>query len=584
MPIAGGAAGGYLLQTGGKDAEKRWNYRLRIFADLNTINMKQLILLCMMMCVNGIANAQHPEMVADINTGNGDAEIQYLTEYNGKLYFAASTPATGRELWVTDGTQAGTKLVKDINPGPDSGEVRYLTVYNGKLYFGANDGVHNHELWVSDGTEAGTVMLKNIGYDDISFTNAGYPAEFKEYNGKLYFSANDGTNGYELWVTDGTEAGTEMVKDISVGSSYVSNLFVHNGKLFFSAAGNLYVSDGTEAGTMEVIDLDPFTSDNPHGFTEYNGKLYLIMEDDAYELWTTDGTEAGTKKVKDLHPGSMGGRPNNLIIYKGLLYFYANDPVYGSVSAKELWVSDGTESGTRIFADLTPGGQGSLVDDQKPYVYNDRMYFVSFHNQQASTEIYSHDGSAASVKLLKDINSTPKTGGDPMYLNSYNGWLVFTARDATSDGRQLWASNGMADSTKKLLPITGSTSNALSNTSEFITYNGAYYYKAKYSNAVGEELYKLSMAPPGPISVASVYAANEISIYPSPASDVITISFEKNGIYQIHLTNAIGQVMQMHNVSGGGKVIDISNYPTGMYIVTVRDMEGKQYSKKIMKK
>ena len=74
------------------------------------------------------------------------------------------------ELWKSDGTTAGTVLVKDINPGltagypnvPASSEPYGLTALDGQLLFTANDGIHGDELWKSDGTAAGTVLVKDI--------------------------------------------------------------------------------------------------------------------------------------------------------------------------------------------------------------------------------------------------------------------------------------------------------------------------------------------------------------------------------------------------------------------------------------
>ena len=99
------------------------------------------------------------------------------------------------ELWISDGTTAGTKLVKDINPGTKSSGFRYSIFYNGKLYFNANNGTDGDELWESDGTTDGTKLVKDI----FSGANNSNPSNFVIYNNKIYFHANDGINGRELW-------------------------------------------------------------------------------------------------------------------------------------------------------------------------------------------------------------------------------------------------------------------------------------------------------------------------------------------------------------------------------------------------
>ena len=150
-----------------------------------------------------------------------------LTEFNDKLYFSANDGENGRELFVTDGTTEGTQLLVDLDPGSSNYGYNYssypagFTEFDGKLYFSANDGESGTELFVTDGTAEGTQLLidLNPGSSNYGYSYSSSPINFTEFNDKLYFSANDGENGRELFVTDGTTEGTQLLTDLNSGSS-----------------------------------------------------------------------------------------------------------------------------------------------------------------------------------------------------------------------------------------------------------------------------------------------------------------------------------------------------------------------------
>lgn len=101
-------------------------------------------------------------MLKDIYAGSTTSSPQLLTNVNGVLYFSATDPDNGTELWKSDGTATGTLLVKDIYATVGNASPQALTNGNGILYFSATDAAHGAELWKSDGSAAGTQLIKDI--------------------------------------------------------------------------------------------------------------------------------------------------------------------------------------------------------------------------------------------------------------------------------------------------------------------------------------------------------------------------------------------------------------------------------------
>jgi len=184
-------------------------------------------------------------------------------------------------------------MVADIFPGTGSAHPKRLTEVNGTLFFTANDGVTGTELWKTDGTPGGTVLVKDIfpGYA----LDLVEPDRLAPLNGRLLFSHSDGTSGRELWTSDGTTAGTVMVADLHAGSG-----------------GGL----------------------PPNGFLQAlpgAGRALFAATDgvNGVEVWRTDGTAAGTVRHTDLNPGAGIGNPGEPVLAGALQFFSANDGVSG---------------------------------------------------------------------------------------------------------------------------------------------------------------------------------------------------------------------------------------------------------------
>lgn len=189
-------------------------------------------------------------------TKNGTVKIKTLpnnaqdpTAAGSTLYFRTTTPAAGQELWRSRGTAKTTGMVKDIVPGGNGAEPGLLTAVGSRLYFVAYSPVtvstDDFEVWRTDGTKASTVMLKNINPDGYS-----QPDLLQNVGGTLVFFATDGVHGMEPWRSDGTKAGTVMIKDVNPDAA--SSMPDDHGNLFGKLGTRIYfaANDGDHGAEL----------------------------------------------------------------------------------------------------------------------------------------------------------------------------------------------------------------------------------------------------------------------------------------------------------------------------------------------
>ncbi|MES2762557.1 MAG: ELWxxDGT repeat protein [Bacteroidota bacterium] len=378
-------------------------------------------------------------------------------------------------------------LVKEIRAGASSSGPAYITNSSGSIYLVANDGTNGNELWKSDGTTAGTMMVKNVSPSGHSFFN-----DFESSNGNLFMSLGTAYGQNELWMSDGTTAGTILVKDINPGTaasnpSYMTDL---NGILFFQATDGvngkeLWKSDGTLAGTVMVKDINAGSgSSSPEKLININGTLFFQV---GYDLWKSDGTTAGTILIL------ANAVSAELTDVNGTLFFQGADG--------ELWKSDGTTAGTVLVKDIYPGSSSSPI-----YLtnVNGTLFFLALSSSNGM-ELWKSDGTNSGTTMVKDINPGA-ANSVPSYLTAMNNLLYFSANNGVN-GAELWVSDGTSAGTTMVKDINIGSANSLPSSPpasySFKAINGTLYFQAT-NGTNGNELWKSDGTNAGTVMLGDI--------------------------------------------------------------------------------
>ena len=260
-------------------------------------------------------------MVKDIRSGASSSPRQ-LVVVGSRLLFSADMGGGDRDLWRSDGTADGTRRIAEVTPTTDEdGESTMAVLADRLLYSG--DGPDGVELWSSTGTTSGTVQAADIrpGSRDSG------PLGLTAFDGLVWFGANDGEHGRELWATDGEEVGTDLVADI-------------------------------DTSTLDAESQAPVTiGDRLLLARDRRDPRPRALDDRWHAGWHGDGQGHLVGQA-----GSSYASP--MAVLGDLLLFRAHDATHG----EELWVTDGTSTGTKLLRDITSGQDGTFIFD--PVVFD----------------------------------------------------------------------------------------------------------------------------------------------------------------------------------------------------------------------
>lgn len=400
------------------------------------------------------------KLTADINSGNASSDPDNFILYKGNLYFTATTSTLGREFYKYDFISKTASLVNEFATGNTDGVVDpAYYVFNNNLYISAKDG-SNNALYLYDGTSF-TKLITISANDSIR--------SFLPEGNKLFFSTvTPGLLNIDLYVTEGTPATTKLLHTSDLFASYTGSIAAFKNEVYFSGGeGELWKSDGTPSGTQLVKDINPDDPSNPFILNSVilNNRLIFMANGGAsgIELWATDGTGAGTVLLKDINPGSGSSNPFLMPVYNlefnasgeyqnfnyfdrnlnfnGSIFLSADDGVHGV----ELWKTDGTEAGTVMVKDINSSGDGVNFDS---YYYVKTGLFFAGNNGTDGNEPWISDGSAGGTSQIENINPTGDADMNILFL--YKGDLYINATNGNSAQLDLFKLKGPFIS----LPVT----------------------------------------------------------------------------------------------------------------------------------
>lgn len=518
--------------------------------------MKKIYSLFLMLLMFAAAKSQYVQKVTGINYyGYNGLNPSNITVFNNKLYFLGTDDLHYVDkLMFTDGSEAGVTVVKQIDTIKQYPTLRHLTATSNLLLFD-----NYHQLWVSDGSTAGTSKLKNI---EVS------PANYAVLNNKVYFAGDSSLYNDQLWQTDGTPGGTTLVKTINPsGAADINAMFSYGGNIYFRAndgthQGQLWISDGTPGGTNMLKLINATGNAYVHNFAAYNGKVYFSADDgvSGYQLWVTDGTNGGTSKVTNINTTTVNGiSPSLMTVFNARLFFCGMD----TGSFYQLFSTDGTAPGTAtVKTDYTPRNGTRGFNPSSMAVHNNQLYIAGYDSLTAFDQLWVSDGTTAGTAR---VSSNP-LGLFPSRLFSFQSKLIFTGYDTVSQQTQLFASDGTAAGTVCPTPPDTWGQYPFYPWEAWVPFNNALYFKAAYAYFADYQLCRYSELPMG----ITKQTTENLAVYPNPANgffNVVLPASTNNPSIEVY--NSIGVLIYKQTVANGVNTIDLTSHAQGLYILKV---------------
>ncbi len=501
----------------------------------------------------------------------------YKIIFNNKLYFNFSNA-----LYQSDGTTAGTNVFI-----PSLVNARYFKIYNNRLYFIAVSGNYGAELWSTDGTVAGTSLVKDINPGNASaFNYVVYDPHFTVFNNKLFFVANDAIHGYELWSTDGSEAGTNLFKDIRPTDG--NDIYGSGGFL-----GTIYYNQPN----FKVVGNKMYFGANPY---QTNGAVPNYMISDSPVLYETDGTPDGTFFVQP--PLGPNYDYNYLYNLKGLtaidnkLFVFCQQAYHDfpGITNGGVYLIDGTNPITRLQGFASNAGDVGTSDGVERFSmrrFNGEYYFLgeTYDNADAVNLWKMNPTDYSFTKITQATSTTnPDFSDSNINLNlliakEINNKLFFVKTDLSAS--QIFSTDGTASGTQFEAKNSNQSSASNIQSTQAMTvipktlfrFSNALYFSAQFALGQPTSLWRLNFE-----SLSNEnFVKNEFKIFPNPTATQLMLkssfNLENASLKIISLTGQT--VLEQQNLSGLDFSFDVSDLNASIYLLEVNEAIGKHVLK-----
>lgn len=338
-------------------------------------------------------------------------------------------------------TEIDTNLI-NLSNGFSSNPKNFVN-HNGNIFFsGIFWGLQDYNLYLYNGND-----IKRIRTSEDSGI-IRHSGRFSFAENTIYFLGtkpfSNNSNDIYLYAYNYPDDYARNILPIEYDFNF-NFTFSLEDKTFFNNFNQLWVSDGTINGTQIIKEIKVHDEEKP---VRLGNKMLFVGEDDIYgkELWITDGTTSGTYLVKDIYSGSSDSKISGLFEFNGKIYFSATDGINGF----ELWTSNGTEVGTHLVKNIDQSSSNSLNDHYKFIVFGDYFYF--FAKQSGQVQLWKSDGTETGTVLFKNVNQTPNFGVgksiDGAAKSSFFAFTAYNRNPATNKYTEvLWRSDGTQEGT-----------------------------------------------------------------------------------------------------------------------------------------